>query len=95
MNIRPLRYLLSNWISTKLIELYCCRTSCSVTAVVIMGVIATVAEATIDPTVPVFSIATLGEPFLIAIQYAFSYQNGIVTTRKTAIKITNVFFILS
>lgn len=32
-------------------------------AIVVVGVIATVAEATIDPTVPVFSIATLGGPF--------------------------------
>ena len=60
-----------------------------------MGIIATVAKATIDPTVPVFSIATLGGPFLNAVQYTFSYPTGIVTTRKTDIKITNVFFIMS
>jgi|GEM_PF-6052214 hypothetical protein len=60
-----------------------------------MGLIATVAEATIDPTVHVFSIATFSESCLTAVQYAFSYPTGIITTRNTASKITNVLFILS
>ena len=50
-----------------------------------MRVIAIVAEATIDPTVAVVYIATLGGFVLIAVNYTFSNPTGTVTTRKTAI----------